>query len=126
MCAYRGPVTKIHFSTTRASGESDFGLGDLPPHHHARFGNTISRFCNAINRFCDSVSANPNYANFQVPTDALPIMHDNRVYTLDGRATENGKDVSEWQAQGHDLGTVVAPMLADEVIVQMARDLLRI
>ena len=53
-------------------------------------------------------------------------MHDNRVYTVDGRARENGKDVREWQAQGHDLGTVVAPMPADEAIVQMARDLLQI
>jgi hypothetical protein len=32
-------------------------------------------------------------------------MHDNRVFTADGKATEAGKSIAQWQAQGHDLGT---------------------
>jgi hypothetical protein len=51
-------------------------------------------------------------------------MHDNRVFTRDGKATEAGKTVAQWQALGHDQGTVVAAMPSDDALVEMARELL--
>ena len=52
-------------------------------------------------------------------------MHDNRVYTLDGKATESGKSISSWQAQGHDLGTTVGVIPSDDAIIAMARGVLQ-
>jgi hypothetical protein len=54
----------------------------------------------------------------------MPIMHDNRVYTPDGKATEAGKTIAAWQSLGHDLGTTVAKTPDDATIIQMARKLL--
>ena len=52
-------------------------------------------------------------------------MHDNRVYTPDGKASESGKSIAEWQAQGHDLGTTVGTMPSDDEILAVARSLLQ-
>jgi hypothetical protein len=52
-------------------------------------------------------------------------MHDNRVYTLDGKATESGKSIAAWQAQGHDLGTTVGTIPPDDAILTLARSLLQ-
>ena len=67
-----------------------------PGHEDAFYNNT-----------CISVSASPQYASFSegIGGPALPVMHDNRVFTADGKATEAGKSIAQWQAQGHDLGT---------------------
>ena len=68
----------------------------------------------------------PNYANFNcgAAANALPNMSNNRVYSLDGKATECGQAITTWQAKGHDVGTTVAPLPADDVVVQWAAQLL--
>ena len=60
-----------------------------------------------------------------VSRPAMPIMHDNRVFTPDGMAKEAGKTIKAWQAQGHDLGTKVEKMPDDETIINMARTVLK-
>ena len=74
------------------------------------------------------MASSPTYANFQpgIGGDAYPIMHDNRVFTANGEANEAGKTVAEWQAQGHDMGTTVAYLPADDELVAMARELLQL
>merc|ERR1712137_985785 len=86
-----------------------------PGHEDAFYNNT-----------CVSYKNNPMYAAFSkgIGGDAYPIMHDNRVYTLDGKATESAKEISWWQAQGVDVGTTVAKIPADEDIMKLARDIL--
>eukprot|EP01050_Picozoa_sp_SAG11_P006234 SAG11_NODE_476_length_9118_cov_5.515911_9_plen_59_part_00 len=54
----------------------------------------------------------------------MPVMHDNRVYTVDGQAKESGKTVAQWQSQGHDLGTTVGKIPADEVLIATAKEIL--
>ena len=56
---------------------------------------------------------------------ALPVMHDNRVYTPDGTASESGKSIAAWQAQGHDLGTTVQTTPTDAELIAMAKELLQ-
>ena len=86
-----------------------------PGHEDAFFNNT-----------CVSVAKSPVYANFQpgIGGAAYPVMHDNRVYTADGKATEAGKTIEAWQALGHDVGTTVARLPSDDKLVAMARELL--
>ena len=49
---------------------------------------------------------------------------DNRVYTMDGKASESGKSIAEWQAQGHDLGTTVTTMPPDATLISVAKAIL--
>lgn len=78
------------------------------------------------NNTCIIARNSPQYAGFSPGIDgpAYPIMHDNRVYTLDGKATEAGKSIEEWQAQGHDLGTTVGVIPSDDQVLAIARGLL--
>ena len=57
--------------------------------------------------------------------DAWPEMHDNRVYTLDGNASESGGSLASWQAQGVDVGTTIAGMPPDDAIIAMGRAVLQ-
>jgi len=78
------------------------------------------------NNSCVMMGGGEQYASFQngVGGPALPVMHDNRVFTQSGKASESGKPVEEWQKQGHDLGTVVATLPSDDDIVAMGRAVL--
>jgi len=86
-----------------------------PGHEDAFYNNTCIMFRNG-----------GNYASFQsgIGGPAYPVMHDNRVYTQDGTATESGKSIASWQASGHDLGTTVAKIPDDDVIMELAREVL--
>ena len=58
---------------------------------------------------------------------ALPIMHDNRVFTTTGNVTEGwggGMGLAQWQAQGHDLGTTAAALPTDAAALAMGRAIL--
>ena len=86
----------------------------LPGHRDQFFNNT-----------CVVYARNPDYALWKEGLgDPLPEMHGNRVYTLDGRVTENGRSLAYWQAHGHDPGTVVQHMPSEEELLRWARQLL--
>lgn len=78
------------------------------------------------NNTCISSRAGVDYAGFQqgIGGPALPVMHDNRVYTPDGTASESGKSIAAWQAEGHDLGTTVGKTPSDAELIAMAKELL--
>eukprot|EP01048_Picozoa_sp_COSAG05_P014856 COSAG05_NODE_1722_length_4212_cov_4.878191_3_plen_97_part_00 len=78
------------------------------------------------NNTCVINKANPTYAGFSsgIGGPAMPVMHDNRVYTADGQAKESGKTVAQWQAQGHDLGTTVAKIPSDAELIAVAKGIL--
>ena len=53
-----------------------------------------------------------------------PIMHDNRVFSPEGKATENGHPIAFWQKEDHDLRTTAAKIPADNMVLAMAREVL--
>jgi len=55
---------------------------------------------------------------------ARPVMHDNKVFAPGARATENGRSIASWQAEGHDLRTTVDEIPSDDVVLAMAREVL--
>lgn len=119
--------------------KNDFG-GHDNHHHHNIYVNSMT--CMAVNaqkpghvdefynNSCVLVDGtDPTYASFDSKSTlgpgAWPVMHDNRVYTVDGAAKESGYDsVVDAQKAGHDLGTTVAKLPSDSAIVKMARVLL--
>lgn len=78
------------------------------------------------NNTCIIARADPSYASFSpgIGGPAVPVMHDNRIYTLDGKASESGKPIEYWQSQGHDLRTTVEAISPDVKIIQMAKSVL--
>jgi len=62
------------------------------------------------------------YASFDCRSPALPIMYNNSVFNPTGaNITECGKPLVEWQQEGHDQGTTVAPWPADDQILSWAK-----
>jgi hypothetical protein len=59
---------------------------------------------------------------------ALPVMHDNRVFTSTGNVSEGsyhgGMTLAQWQAQGHDLGTTAGTLPTDAAVLAMGRAVL--
>jgi hypothetical protein len=78
------------------------------------------------NNTCVINKASPQYASFSkgIGGPAMPVMHDNRVYTADGKATESGKPISAWNALGHDLGTTVGKIPSDVELIAIAKGIL--
>mmetsp|Transcript_30791 Transcript_30791/g.60069 ORF Transcript_30791/g.60069 Transcript_30791/m.60069 type:complete len:473 (+) Transcript_30791:942-2360(+) len=56
---------------------------------------------------------------------ALVINH-NQYYTSTGKVTECNVDLAEWQKQGHDLGSTVAPLPSDSTVMSWAKSRLGI
>ena len=69
-----------------------------------------------------------NYASYfeGIGGEAYPKMHDNRVYTKDGTATEGPKQetIAQVQKEGRDLGTTVFTLPSDDEVIAMARAVL--
>ena len=56
----------------------------------------------------------------------MTIVFNNTVYSPTGAVTECGKTLAQWQAEGHDAGTVAAPYPPDATILALARNILGI
>lgn len=116
--------------------KNDFGGHDNHHHHNLYYNSgTCMGVCGQkpghedyfYNNTCVLHKNNPDYAMFGagVGGPALPVMYNNAVYTLDGKATENGKSIQTWQSQGHDLGTTVSVIPDDQYLLDLARSLLK-
>jgi hypothetical protein len=92
----------------------------VPRAHSNRTGHTDAFFENT----CVINAVSPQYAVFWGDTTSAPVMHDNAVYTQDGKAGESGRSIAEWQAEGHDLGTTVGKIPGDEVLISVAKGIL--
>jgi len=58
---------------------------------------------------------------------SLPNMGYNTVITMDGKATENGREISDWQKEGHDIGTTVRQWNGEtdeDMIIELAKEYL--
>jgi hypothetical protein len=141
-CYYNTHHNFFPFSV--AGLKSDFG-GHNNHHHHNVYLNggqssvTCMHVCGQKKGHEDAFYNNTcillngtNYASFDQNAyghDVFPVMHDNKVYTSTGAATEKGSagggmDVKDWQKQGHDLGTTVGPLPSNDAIMKMAAEVL--
>ena len=79
-----------------------------------------------FNNTCVIHAASPSYGSFSpgIGGTAWPEMHDNRVYTIDGKATLSGKSIASWNAMGVDLRTTVATIPSDAQLVAAAKVIL--
>ena len=116
--------------------KNDFGGHDNHHHNNIYY---VSSNCMGVcaqkpghedsfyNNTCIINNNSPEYARFSpgIGGPAFPVMHDNKVLTLDGLATESGKSISAWQAQGHDLATTVGKLPADAELIAMAKGVLQ-
>jgi len=83
--------------------------GSFVPGHEDRF----------FNNTC--VTEEGNYASFDCNSAALPVLHDNRLFTQAGATFQVcGKSFSQWQAEGHDAGTTVSKLPADSELLGWA------
>ena len=69
---------------------------------------------------CDDLADGAN------ATRAVPLMHDNQVYASDGALSICGRNLTQLQLQGFELGTTVAPIPAAGDILGWARTLLQL
>jgi len=82
------------------------------------------------NNTCVINATNPAYATFSndgVEGGANPTMGYNLVVTIDGKATESGREIEEWQKEGVDVGTVVRIWEGEkdeDMIIDMAKEYL--
>ena len=122
------------FPFSSAGLKNDFGGHDNHHHHNMYINDNTCMHINPqvpghedefSNNTCVIFASNPVYANYDTEL-ARPIMTDNRVFTVDGKATESGLNVSAMQAQGFDLGTTVAVIPEDNEIIALARALLNL
>ena len=68
---------------------------------------------------CSAILRQANWA-----AGDAPVMHDNRVFSPKGEATENGHSIAYWQAKGVDLRTTAGKIPSDEAVLAMAREVL--
>lgn len=52
---------------------------------------------------------------------AKTIVHNNTVWSPTGHITECGKNLTQWQAEGNDVGTVSLPYPPDAVVLAVVR-----
>ena len=88
------------------------GLGvcsQQPGHEDYFYGNKVVMTGNKVGGFsCDG--------------SAKTVVHDNEYYTSDGKISECGKDLADWQKAGNDKGSMVAAFPSDDTIIGWAKD----
>jgi hypothetical protein len=114
--------------------KSDFG-GHSNFHHHNvdLFWSKGFGICTQLDGFADGyydnylwLAKDGNYGSGQTCTGGgKTIVHGNTVWSPTGNITECGKSLSEWQAEGNDLGTVAAAYPSDATVLGVVRKTLQ-
>lgn len=63
-----------------------------------------------------------NYGNPKCSGDGMTVLHDNKIYTPNGKVTECKMTLAEWQAKGNDLRTTANKTPADSDLVRMIKE----
>lgn len=85
----------------------------LPGHVDSFINNTV---------YMTSDNAGWGYANVICdPPASMTVIGSNEVYTPTGNVSQCGVPLAQWQAQGHDVGTTVAPASTADVSTFIAR-----
>ncbi len=109
-----------HFNNIYAYVGRGFGVvPQLPGHADYFYGNEVI------------MTKDGDYALAQVCNDipgVVPktVVHDNHIYTPNGRVTECGMSLAEWQAKGNDPGTTASTWPDDDKLVVMVQHLLKL
>lgn len=104
-----------HFNNIYAYVGRGFGIvGQLKGHEDYFYNNTV-----VMTR--DGAYGNPTCSG-----DGKTVVHDNKIYTPNGKVTECKMSLRDWQAKGNDPGTTVAKTPDDETVIDDARRLLEL
>ena len=106
-------------------------------HHH----NNIYQYINSGFRICSQLkhhedkfynntvvlNKDGDYGSGQTCSgDGMTVVHDNKIYTPNGKVTECGMDLDKWQAKGNDPGTTANKWPSDNDLKSMIKKLLNI
>ena len=104
-----------HFNNIYAYVGRGFGInGQYPGHEDYFYNNSVV------------MTRDGDYGNPQCTDPGKTIVHDNRIYTPNGKVTECKMTLEEWQAKGNDQGTTAAKWPDDDALVKMIQQLLDI
>lgn len=102
-----------HFNNIYAYVGGGFRIvGQLKGHEDYFYNNTVV------------MTRDGDYGNPTCSGDGKTVVHDNKIYTPNGKVSECGMSLKEWQAKGNDPGTIAGKIPDDEVIIDGARFLL--
>ncbi len=130
--------THDNFFTYGSMGglKSNFGGHDI--HHHKNVYSYINEGFHIIttqqkghnNMFYDNdivLNKDGDYGTGQACSgDGKTIVHDNKIYTPNGKVTECGKDLAKWQAEGNDPGTTAEKWPTDKDFLEMIKNVLNL
>ncbi|XP_019849680.1 PREDICTED: uncharacterized protein LOC109580680 [Amphimedon queenslandica] len=86
--------------------------GQLKGHEDYFYNNTVVQ------------TSDGNYGTPTCSGDGKTVVHDNKIYTPNGKVTECKMSLAEWQAKGNDPGTIAGKWPEDDVLIKMIADLL--
>jgi len=108
-----GGHDNVHHDNLYAYVGRGFGIvPQLPGHVDYFYSNTVV------------MSKDGDYAQGACSGDAMPVVHDNKVFSPTGAITECGMSVQDWQAKGNDPGTTTGVTPSDQYILSLAQQLL--
>ena len=109
-----------HFNNIYAYVGRGFGVvPQLPGHADYFYGNEVI------------MTKDGDYGLAQVCNDipgVVPktVVHDNHIYTPNGKVTECGMSLAEWQVKGNDPGSTASAWPDDDKLVVMVQELLKL
>ena len=102
-----------HFNNIYAYVGRGFGIcSQLKGHEDYFYNNTVV------------MGRDGDYGNPTCSGDGMTVVHDNKIYTPNGKVTECKMSLAEWQAKGNDKGTTAGKIPDDKVILDAASRLL--
>ena len=126
--------THDNFFADSSNGMKNDFDGDLHDNHHynniyAYVGNgfrIVNRLPGHEDMFYNNMvimTKDGDYGHGSCSGPGMTIVHDNKVYTPTGKATECRMCLSDWQAKGNDPGTTAAVWPSDNVLVSATKKL---
>lgn len=111
-----GGHANYHHDNLDLFWSTGFGInGALPGFQDGYYGNYLYK------------AGEGNYGNGQVCTGpSANYVYGNTIWSPAGNITECGMSLAAWQKQGGDPGTVAAPYPSDDVILNLARQILNV
>ena len=90
-----------------------FGIcAQLPGHEDYFYNNTVV------------LNGDGAYGSGACSGDAMPVVHDNKIFSPNANISECGMPLAKWQSMGHDHGTTAAKWPDDDQLVQWIKDTL--
>ena len=69
------------------------------------------------------MTTNGDYGNPKCSGDGMTVLHDNKIYTPNGKVTECNMSLAEWQAKENDLRTTASKLPEYKDLVMMIKEM---